>query len=298
MRRILCATDFSTRSQRALRRAGLIARRLDADLTLLHVVDDDQPTALIDLEKHEAAKLLDETIHAVAELRNVRCAPGIVTGKAFDGILRTAQRIVAHLIVLGRHRKELLQDMFIGTTAERVIRTGSFPVLMVKKEVDRPYARVLAAMDASDVSAHAIKTALSLGLFADVPVDVVHAYLAVGKGRLSVAGVKQDEIDSYLSSEREQAAAELRASLAQHGLHDHGWPIRLEEGRPFEAISRVVSELMPDLLVIGTHGRAGFAKLLLGSVAEEVLRILEVDTLAVPPRLAAAERLLLRPIAH
>ena len=185
--------------------------------------------------------------------------------------------------MLGRHRKELLQDIFIGTTAERVIRTGPFPVLMVKKEVDRPYAKALAAIDASKVSAHALKTALSLGLLDHVPFDIVHAYRAVGKGRLLVAGVTQSEIDSYANSERQEAAAELHALLAEHGLDEHGYPLRIEEGRPFDVISGVVNEVMPDLLVIGTHGRSGIAKLLMGSVAEEVLRSLDVDILAVPP---------------
>ena len=283
MRRVLVATDFSARSQCALRRAGLIARRLNAELTLVHVVDDDQPTALIDAEKREASKLLDEKISSLPELRDLLCRSAIPAGEAFDGILRMAQTIRADLIVLGRYRKELLQDIFIGTTAERVIRTGPFPVLMVKKEVDRPYAKALAAIDASKVSAHALKTALFLALLDHVPFDIVHAYRAVGKGRLLVAGVTQDEIDSYANSERQEAAAELHALLAEHGLDEHGYPLRIEEGRPFDVISRVVNEVMPDLLVIGTHGRSGIAKLLMGSVAEEVLRSLDVDILAVPP---------------
>ena len=59
---ILVATDFSTRSQRALRRAGLLARERSAKLTLVHVVEDDQPRSLIELERREASKFLDEQI--------------------------------------------------------------------------------------------------------------------------------------------------------------------------------------------------------------------------------------------
>jgi universal stress protein E len=64
MRRILAATDFSTRSHRALRRAGLLARKRDAGLTLVHVVEDDQPRSLIELERREASKFLDEQIQS------------------------------------------------------------------------------------------------------------------------------------------------------------------------------------------------------------------------------------------
>ncbi|WP_292420537.1 universal stress protein [Mesorhizobium sp.] len=56
--KILAATDFSTRSQRALRRAGLLARNVAAELTLVHVVDDDQPSAIVRLETREAEDIL------------------------------------------------------------------------------------------------------------------------------------------------------------------------------------------------------------------------------------------------
>ena len=59
--------------------------------------------------------------------------------------------------------------------------------------------------------------------------------------------------------------------------------LRVEEGDPFEVISRAVEEMRPDLLIIGTHGRSGLLKVLLGSVTEAALRDLDVDILAVPP---------------
>lgn len=57
---ILAATDFSTRSQRASGRAGLLARERSAELALVHVVDDDQPPDLVALETLEAERILGE----------------------------------------------------------------------------------------------------------------------------------------------------------------------------------------------------------------------------------------------
>jgi universal stress protein E len=68
---ILAATDFSTRSNRALRQAGLLAQPLGAQLALVHIVDDDQPQELVAMEKREAARILAEQIGAIAELRGV-----------------------------------------------------------------------------------------------------------------------------------------------------------------------------------------------------------------------------------
>lgn len=283
MSQIVAATDFSTRSQRALRRAGLLARQTAAELTLVHVVDDDQPEALVDLERREADKFMNEQIGSLAELRDLRCRAVVTTGEAFDGILKTAKSASADLIVMGSHRKQILRDIFVGTTIERVIRTGPYPVLMVNTDTEIPYRYVIAGVDMSEPSAHAIKTAKALGLVNDANLTIVHAFIAIAKGKLYVANVPQDQIDDYVAHERLQASEELIAFLTAQGLRGPRWSHRVEEGGAFQVISHVVEETVPDLVVIGTHGRSGIVKMLIGSVAEETLRSLDVDILAVPP---------------
>jgi universal stress protein E len=138
---ILAATDFSTRSNRALRQAGLLAQSRGAQVTVLHVVDDDQPSALVEMESREAERILTEQVGAMPELQGVESRPVVAPGDPFDGILAMAAKIRADLIVMGSHRKQLLRDIFVGTTIERVIRTGPFPVLMVQHEAQRRYEK-------------------------------------------------------------------------------------------------------------------------------------------------------------
>jgi universal stress protein E len=75
---------------------------------------------------------------------------------------------------------------------------------------------------------------------------------------------------------------ELATFLVTNTFNRGGWSFRVEEGKAMEIISRAVSELRPDLLVMGTHGRSGLLKALIGSVTEEALRTQNVDILAVP----------------
>jgi nucleotide-binding universal stress UspA family protein len=280
---ILAATDFSTRSQRAVRRAGLLARDSAAELTLLHVTDDDQPADLVAIEMREAERILAEQIRAVAELRGLEARALVVAGDPFDGILRAAASIDADLVVMGAHRRQLLRDIFVGTTVERVIRAGTFPILMVNGEVDHPYRSTLAAVDLSDASANAAKTAIGLGLPGADRLMLVHAFLPVAKGKMFYAGLSRDAIDAYVADERLRAESELAAFQDSHGFCDQGWLTRVEEGAAFDVISATVERSKPDVLVLGTHGRSGLAKMLLGSVTDEALRSLEVDILAVPP---------------
>lgn len=238
---------------------------------------------MVELERREAEKLLIEMTRSLAELRDTRCRVVVATGEAFNGILQTANDASADLIVMGTHRKQALRDVFIGTTLERVIRTGPYPVLVVNTAAEFPYERILVPVDMSEPSAHALKTAQSLGLIGDGVITLVHAFTAVAEHSLRFTNAPEDQVAEYVASERRRASEELFAFLTAQQIQPRDWSYRIEEGRAFEVISRVVWETTPDLVVIGTHGRTGVAKMLLGSVAEEVLRRLDVDILAVPP---------------
>lgn len=282
MQHIIAPTDFSTRSDLALRRAGLLARESGAELTLLHVIDDDRRD-LTEVLRREAETFLTEQTRSVPELGGVRCRIVIATGEAFAGILDTANRSPSDLIVMGSHRKQILRDIFMGTTIERVIRTGPYPVLMVNTAAERPYRRVLAAVDFSEGAAHAIDTGLALGLIGEGSVTLLHAFTATARRSLELAGAPDEQIAAHVASERKRATDALLAFLARHQIHPRNWSFRVEEGGVLDAISRATETLNPDLVVIGTRGETGLAKMLLGSVADEVLRSLPVDVLAVPP---------------
>jgi universal stress protein E len=280
---ILAATDFSTRSNRALRQAGLMSQAPNVQIALVHVVDDDQPQVLVEMEQREAQRVLNEQMDSMPELRGVQARSMVVTGDPFDGILRAAAAVKPDLIVMGSHRKQLLLDIFVGTTIERVIRKGTFPVLMVNNEAQRRYEKVVAAVDMSDPSADALRVALSTGLVSTRHATLLHAFWPMAKGKMFVAGIAKAAIEEYVGSERQRARDELAAFLIANDLERERWSLRVEEGGPMEVISRAVSEIEPDLLVIGTHGRSGLLKALIGSVTEEALRSLSVDILAVPP---------------
>lgn len=279
---ILAATDFSTRSNRAVRQAGLLAQSGEARLHIVHVVDDDQPDALVRMEKGEAERLLAEQIGSMPELGGTAAHAMVVTGDAFDGILRAAAEVKPDLIVMGSHRKQLLLDIVVGTTIERVIRKGSYAVLMVNFEAQRKYERVVAPVDMSDSSANALRIALSMGLIGQ-GTTLLHAFDPIAAGKLAYSGSDKASVERYIASERERATHELAAFLVANDLQHVGWSLRVEDGDPMDVISKAVSDMRPDLLVMGTHGRSALMKAFVGSVTEEALRSLSVDILAVPP---------------
>ena len=279
---IVVATDFSTRSNRALRQAGLLAQSNGSQLHLIHVVDEDQPADLVRIEEREAERVLAEQIASMLELGAVRCNPVVVTGHPFDGILRVAASVNPDLIVMGQHRRKLL-DIFLGTTVERVVRGGSYPVLMVNNEAQRNYDRVLAPVDMSEASANAIRVGLATGLMRENGTMILHAFSPLGKTRMISVGAHPASIDECVKGENERAMDELTTFLVSNDLGSRSWSLRIEEGAPMQVIAGAVSRVRPDLLVMGTHNRSGLSRAVIGSVTEEALRSLRVDILAVPP---------------
>jgi universal stress protein E len=154
---------------------------------------------------------------------------------------------------------------------------------MVNNAAQRKYENVVVPVDLSEASAHALRVAQSTGLVASERATVLHAFAALATGKMFQAGYDKKRIESYIASERRLAGEELAVFLSTNNLGER-WPVRLEEGTPMETIARVVSDMRPDLVVMGTHSRSALLKALIGSVTEEALRSLSVDILAVPPR--------------
>ncbi len=280
--KILAATDLSERSRRAVKRAALLARALGAELSLLHVVDEDQPENMVEMERRIAQEILEATVSRDRLLAAAEAEILVVAGDPFQGILDAAEALGSDLIVAGAHRKRLLRDVFIGTTVERVMRHGRHPVLMVNRDEESPYRQVLAAVDFSENAARALKFGKALSVLEDAKITVMHAVAPISRTQMSYVGLEAEQIGTHLEHEARNIAAELRTFLDNAGLDSMAHATSIVEGTAARAILERCKALGTELVVMGTSGKGGLSKALLGSVAEEVLRAAECDVLAVP----------------
>ena len=146
MNRLLVATDFSSRSDRALRRASLIAGRTGASLTLAHVIDSDWPARLAESDQSAASAMLGDIAASLGSEDGIEADWLVKVDDVHAGILAAADEIAADLIVIGPHRSRL-RDVFVGTTAERVIRRTTRPVLVAAETPSAQYRKTLLAMN-------------------------------------------------------------------------------------------------------------------------------------------------------
>ncbi len=283
MKKILLATDFSERSDRALRRATLLARQFDASLVIVHVVDDDQPRSIVDSERDAAGALLRQLQKTVQTIDGVSCEADVVLADPFAGIARAADEVCPDLLVIGPHRRQALRDVFVGTTAERTIRSVSCPVLMVNAPPVGSYRHVMIATDLSEGAHRAAKISSELGLLDKAATSMLHVF-ETHNTHFSIA---REQRDAYIADERSEASRGLSVFAKSAGLDMASQAVRLKETETANEILKAARETAADLVIVGTHGRTAFARFFLGSVAEAVLRVADLDVLAVPPAKAA-----------
>jgi nucleotide-binding universal stress UspA family protein len=281
--RILVATDFSPRSDRAIRRAVLLAKTFGAHLTLLNVVDNDLPPRRIRAERHSAALLLGRTVDTLRAVDGIDSDSVVSVDSPFQGILKACRQLDPDLLVIGAHRRQSLMDMFVGTTAERLIRVSPRPVLMANAVPAAPYRHVLIAVDFSPFSAEAVRAAARLGLQRQAAVSVLHVYDPPAAGLLLQASLSDEAITDLRAEAEERAAAELAAFLRELEFAPLRRIVRAAETLVADTIREVAAELSADVIVVGTRGRTGSQKLLLGSVTEDLFRSTDCDVIAVPP---------------
>jgi nucleotide-binding universal stress UspA family protein len=205
-----------------------------------------------------------------------------VAGPPAPAILETAARQGADLVVIGAARPERLGGLFLGTTAQRVLRGAQAPVLVVRRTLHRPLKRVLLTTDLSELSAavheEGLDTATALfGAAGAVRSLLVLPYLIVPSPlpRTAVEHAALQELQQFLQ------ARQARPTAVE--------PV-VREGAPGDEIAAEAAAWDADLLVVGTHRRGWTARLVLGSVAEAAVREAACSVLAIPPRALAVRQ--------
>lgn len=283
MKTILVATDFSERSDRALRRATLLASRQDAQMILVHAVDDDQPNRMAESTMREAETLISELADSVTSLDGVPCKGIVLSGPIDEAVSEAVEQHDADLLIVGSHRTRPFHDLFLGTTVDRILRRSLRPVLMAKATPAGPHHRALFASDMSEGCINAIRRAGELGLLADAHLMAIHVFAAPGQELMLHASASTKEVLAYVESERTRATSKLEAWLEVNGLEPEVTFAELAEVATAETIADCAEETKTDLIVIGTQARSSLKRFVLGSVAQGVLRAARCDVLVVPP---------------
>ena len=290
---VLVATDFSKNAHKAVRKAAQLARERNETLVALYCAETSNQDAFWRhfvetpweiperVEKVAQARLRENVREVVPDSEMPEQVEYVVALKAAsDGILATADARQAALIVVGATGAGRVQKVLLGSTAEHVIRASSVPVLTVAPDSPlEPYQTILAPVDFSDASRASLRQAIDLSARYDASLLVLHAFVlpAAGLALLDMQAPPQT-VDAY----EEQKWADFEEFLADVDFGDVDYTKLLRIGSPASAIRGAVEDDDADLICMGTRGRRGFERFLLGSTATRVVRQMPCSTWTVP----------------
>jgi len=286
---ILVPTDFSEHADKAVETAGILAKPLGAQIHLLHVihvpVQAVTPEMAVlpvafwqDLRKYAERKTSE--VQKKVESQGVRCTTEIVEDVPGFAITAAAKRANADLIVMGSRGLTGLKHAVLGSVAERTVRTSPCPVLTVKEEGGAALRlrTILVPMDFSASAHRALELAKELAKSAGpAHLILLHAYyvpVELEQYLIQRGDPVLERLSASVTKDLEKILTDLQtAGISSEYITNHGAPERL--------IVELAKSKHVDLIAMGTHGRRGLSHLLLGSVAERVVRTAECPVLTV-----------------
>jgi len=257
IRRILVPMDGSSEAEVALGAIMPLVRAYRPEVTVFCVLEGPDPSLKAPAYLAKAcAALRSNGVNASLDVRE---------GKPAEQILAYAREKGVDLIALSTHGRTGIGRVLVGSVTEEVLRKATAPVLVCRPGTVQPeWKRILVALDGSPRAEEVFEDAVPLALKLGLPLHLVRVALPVvsgaGVGEFPIVIPAEDPMP-YLK----EAAARLRA----RGVEAR--PVGLEGRAAFEVL-RYAAEEGTSLIAMTTHGRTGLSRVLLGSIAEEILR--------------------------
>lgn len=289
LKRIIVGHDLASGGETALKSALTLAKRCGAALRVVHVVEPlhayqrishplTSPYTLEEIAQKTGVRLRELT--ASPELSRVQVEYEVRSGKPFVELIIATRAWQADLIVVGGASQT--EEPFLGGTSERILRKAFVPVLVAKKPLSLEAKIFLVPTDFSSCARKAAEEALMLAKSFSGRVTFFHVLDLYSSYTIAYAHELGVSVPTPPPSP-EELEPEWEAFLSGLDLEKVDWEKCAEEGPAATAIVRKAKEAQADMIVIGTHGRSGLPHMLLGSVAEKVVRTTPCPVLTIRP---------------
>lgn len=288
LEKLLLSTDGSEFSGGAVREAISIAKKCSSRLISVSVVETnpEYETIAPQLVEREIGKAKDHlaAIRERASKEGVDCETIVRQGEdSYTYIVEEAAKKGAEMIIMGRRGRTGLKRLVMGSVTAKVIGHAPCDVLVVPKEAKVGLTRILLATDGSRFSERAAAKAIGIAKRSGA---LLTAVSVVPSEAISPLDIVHSEMHRDIIVEKEQKAAKCYIDGVKEMAEKEGIDVvsSILEGRPYEAITNTAIEKKIDLIVIGSHGKTGLEKFLMGSVAERVIVLSPCAVLVVKPK--------------
>lgn len=276
--KILVATDLTPASQDVVSLGVTIARKFHSQVILITVIPEIHTSSISpDAIKQGVVKLLKEAGDVISKEGIASVETEVAIGSAFDQIVKYAVDRDVNLVVIGAGDKKETDKYQLGVTAEKVMRACPKPVWVTKRGCAPDLGNILVPVDFSDASERALRNAVLMAKSFGAKLTVLHVVEGLSNVYPGRPIVKPDEQGSF----KKEQETEFARFLQRFDFHGVNWTKVVLTGEPSEEILKTARDMKEPLIIMGSEGRTGLSRILMGSVAEKVVRELPCSMVTV-----------------
>lgn len=291
-KRILVPVDFSEGSVDAFNLAVYFTKERDSKIILTHIISEPQitdpvysseyftPSIIADLKDELEEKIKSEYIG------NRKNDIGIVIRRGYppSEIVSLINENDADLVIMGTHGRKGLTHMLLGSVTEKIIRVSKIPVITLKLgHVASPESyrikKILVPYDFSELSEKSFHLAGEIAPFYEAEIDLVYVNQPITYYPYYLSeNYSEENVLERLDEEIKEKLDALAGKVENKNIKINTF---IRRGDPYEKIIELADESSANLIVMGTHGRSGLAHVVIGSVAERVIRASNIPVMTI-----------------
>jgi len=288
--KILIPVDFSEHSKFAAKKAVSLAQICNATLYFLHVGESAK----------KSAETLCKFINGIHHKNTVEIKKFVAQGTPSTAILSTAKKLSVDTIIMGHRGLSGLKHLMQGSVAAEVLRESICPVLIIKKKKQIEFTdyvlpqirgiegsfqvdKILVPLDFSVASKQAFQYAMYLASHYN---SIIYTLTVFDKKYKELGDDRKKHTAVIVHRRKIRLWKEFPELLNSTPYKDSNTHVKriLLDGDPFYKIESVVQKKEIDLVIMGTNGRTGLEHLLIGSVAEKVIRSVNCPVMTIRAR--------------
>ncbi len=288
IKNILIATDFTKSSKTVIDNAIALGQKFSSNIFLIYVYPEEIKNKKSRLMMEEAAiSKMDKIVKTIESKDLVVKKTFLRNGNCVDAVVRTADRINANLILIGSGELTKKEVYKLGTTADMIIRKSEVPVWVVKKDSKVEIANVFCPVDFSDQSKRALMDAVYIARYFNASLVIFSVYELYDKS-FPRFYPESGGMNKLFKTKHESKLKDFMKTVDIKGLD---FSLVVKAGDPAKEILKSIKKNKPDLLIMGTAGKSGISRWLMGSVTEKVTREVPCSFITVKSKKILTEEL-------
>lgn len=269
LERILVPIDVNTDYNEQVNSALQMARAYSSAVVLMYIIPDlelnNQIKSIVEQSVSESLK----TISKVFESNDIKVQERIITyGNIVKAIVDKANSPGVNLVLIGENLENKGSKYRLSVKSEQIIRASEVPVYVTSHTKKSDVTHILCPVDFSEPSKRALYNAVSMARKFNASLIILNVFEAINY----ISSRIQVDLKEENALRLKNAHKDMEAFIEDFDLKDVDYKVEIKSGNAYEAILHTIENEQVDLLIMGTNGRTGLNRFIMGNITEKVIR--------------------------